>query len=134
MDEPRIAKTQGMDLALTPRKDGRIDAELLDGDGGTLFTSDYATEGSALSSVRAWILKHYQAEEIVTTPKPKPVPKPRPRPLGPAPDQLVDMMDARADDNEARAVQMRQEAEALEMEAKRLRAAVDVMREGHADL
>jgi hypothetical protein len=124
MDEPRIAKTQGLDLVLTPQRDGRVQAELLDEQGETLFTNTYANENSAQSSVRGWLKKRYQAEQITSTPKPKP----RPRSLGPGTAAMIEMMDARADDNELQALAKRQEAEALETEAKRLRAALEVLR------
>jgi hypothetical protein len=131
MDEPRVAKTQGLDLVLTPQRDGRVKAELLDDVGNIIQAGNYKNESSAQSSMTTWIKRHYQVEGVISKPKPKPPPKPKPRPLGPGTAQMLEMMDARADDNDAKAISLRQEAESLEMEAKRLRSALEVLKEGN---
>lgn len=71
-----------------------------------------------------WVREHYavETEEVA---KPKAAPKARPRTLGPQPSAMVQMMRDRADDNEEKAVAYRQQADGLEVEAKRLRVAAD---------
>ena len=117
------ALTRGLDLVLTETSKGRCLAELVEPTGKVLYSREYKNIGSARASVSLWMKRHLGAQEVRATKRPAA------RPLGPATSQMVEFLDARADDNELRAVAMRQEAEELEREAKRIRAAVDVLRE-----
>jgi hypothetical protein len=122
---PSLADRAGLDVKLTDRPDGRVDVTLTDDSGEVIFTNDYANAESARVQIRKWVQEHYQVDtQEVSKPKP---PKPRVRTLGPQPSHLVQMMRDRADDNEEQAIERRQEADALETEAKRLRAAADAL-------
>jgi len=99
-------------------------------DGGVVvFDRDgYASQDSARKSVGVWVRKNY-ADQLAPgdTYRTRPVPPPV---LG---HQLVvaDLaaeMEMKADDQDATAVGLRQQADRLEAEAKRLRSAADVLR------
>jgi len=119
-----VANRAGLDAKLTQQRDGQWQIRLIDDSGTEVFTGVYGSDQSARAGARQWVLKNYNVEtEEVSKPK-KPS---KPRSLGPAPGHLGEMMRARADDNEEKAIGLRAEADYLEMEAKRLRAAADTL-------
>jgi hypothetical protein len=111
---------QGLDVAVTQEANG-WHAIATDPTGTVVFDrAGYKTLQSAKAGVNYWVKGHYK----------------RPgRQAGPpsSADQLVKTMEATADRNEAQSVLLRQQAETLEADAKRLRAAIDVLRGPNGD-
>jgi len=126
---PTQAQRLGFDVDLTEQPGGTWRAVVKDDGGVVVFDRDgYASQDSARKSVGVWVRKNY-ADQLAPgdTYRTRPVPPPV---LG---HQLVvaDLaaeMEMKADDQDATAVGLRQQADRLEAEAKRLRSAADVLR------
>ena len=86
----------------------------------------FANPNSVSCGVANWFKKYYGNQE--RRPPRKEPQNPLPA-LGPGTSQLHQMMNARADDNESQAVRLREQADRLEFEAKKLRAAAEVLAE-----
>ena len=122
---PSAAEKAGLDADLSQDPDGRWRIRLIDDSGTEVFNRTYTTSQNAKANARYWVEKNYQVS-TEEAPRTRRAPY-RPRSLGPGTSQLGEMMRARADDNEERAVALRAEADQLETEAKRLRAAADTL-------
>lgn len=124
MPKESMAHKAGLDAKLTQRSDGQWEIQLIDDSGAEVFSGVYGSDQSARGAARRWVATNYQVETLEA---PRPRKPSKPRSLGPAPSHLGEMMRARADDNEERAIELRAEADHLESEAKRLRAAADTL-------
>jgi len=111
-----------LDVEITQLRDKSWQIVLRDDEGTEVFNRTYTTEKLAKDNARTWVQQNYQVD---TQEAPRPPKQRKPRSLGPAPSHLVQMMRARADDNEQKAIGARAQADALEAEAKRLREAAD---------
>jgi len=121
---PSLAARAGLDARLTDEPDGRVRLTLTDDSGQVVFDKHYANAESARVQSRRWVQQNYSVD-TQEVPKPPKPPKPRARTLGWQPSHMIQMMRDRADDNEERAIEARQQADHLEAEAKRLRVAAD---------
>jgi len=133
-DEPIQTTTAGLDAELTQSSDGTWNIVLVDDQGTEVYRKDgYANSRSARSGAYQWVRKHYQVETEENPEVSEPAPKKPAKRASPHTKKvptsahLSRLMNLRADGNEERAIALRAEADALEMEAKRLREAADTL-------
>lgn len=134
------ASKAGLDAEVTQEQDGTWTAVLSDDQGRQVYESKgHVTQRATAAAVRKWVSATYLMETEEAKPKPTYAKKRRPYssrpptgppPLGPGASGLVEMMQHRANDNEAQAVSLRIQADGLEAEAKRLRAAAETLEGG----
>ena len=136
-DKPIQTTTAGLDAELTQSRDGTWSIVLRDDHQTEVYRKGgYANQQSAKSGAYQWARKYYQVE-VEETPElpvlPEPAPKRTPKRASPHTKKvptsahLSKLLNLRADGNEERAIALRIEADALEMEAKRLREAADTL-------
>jgi hypothetical protein len=127
---PSAVTRAGLDATLTQDSKGKWHVVLRDDSGAEVFSGGpYSSDVSAKASAGQWVRKHYQveAEEVPARPQPK---KKRASPFtgkAPSAGHLTRLLNLRADRNESQAIELRAKADALEMEAKRLREAADTL-------
>jgi hypothetical protein len=129
---PSQAQRLGLDVDLTEQPGGTWRAVVKDG-GTVVFDRDgYRSTDSARKGVGVWVRKEHgqQLAPSAWVPKKDRSAAPARPALGHSlvVSDLAAEMDMKADDQEADAVALRQQADRLEAEAKRLRSAAEVLR------
>lgn len=127
---PRKVSNAGLEVEYEQAADGTW-SHVISKDGTVLREREgYANANSCACGVANWFHAHYLGRDARQA-RLASRPEPRPPALGPGTSQLHEMMNARADDNEGQAIRLREQADRLEMEAKRLRAAAEVLGEDY---
>ena len=126
----------GLEVVITPLKNGRVKLELINDQGEVIHTNEHKNRNSARASATFWVKKHYAidtvevpSQALVPVEKPKrksPTPKTRPMSIA----NMVKTIEGEAMRHDAAAADHRMKADDLEMQAKRLRAALNVLQEG----
>lgn len=122
MPQPSVIERMGYTEAFTQDEDGTWSGELRDPNGTVVYSrSGYKRQDTAHRGLCRWLIENTGAETNKT----------RERTgraiLPPGTAQLVRTLRKRAHDNEAQAIHLREQADALEGEAKRLFLAVEAL-------
>ena len=130
---PTQAQRLGFDVDLSEQAGGTWRAVVKDDEGTVVFDRDgYASQDSSRKSVGVWVRKNYADQlapgDTYKAQRPKPVAAPQLFGHGLVVADLAAEMEMKADDQDAAAVALRQQADRLEAEAKRLRSAAEVLR------
>jgi hypothetical protein len=119
----RVPKA-GLEVEYEQADDGSWGYRLTDPTGHVVHSrSGYGNAAGVSQAVNSWIRDRYkpdrkQAQQALV--------------MGPGTSALQRQLVARADDNEGQAIRLREQADRLETEAKKLRAAADVLGEDYA--
>jgi len=125
---PSAVAKAGLDVNLREQEDGSWSIVLTDDTGTVVFDRTYTTKKIAQQQARKWVQEAYQTDisEQTSPPRPKQTRSPRRNSI----ENLAAMLLDRADRSEEEAVEMRIQADRLEVEAKRLRGAAETLGDG----
>lgn len=123
--EPKRVSKAGLSVEYVQETDELWSFRLLSPDGSVVHErGEYRGPGGVSQAVNTWIRDHWEPEQRKNRQQQLPA-------LGPGTSALHRQMMAKADDNEAQAIRLREQADRLENESKRLRAAADVLGEDY---
>jgi len=134
------ASRHGFELHIDEQPDGQWRWSLHD-ENGEVAHGLRGSHASGYDGARRWLRNnlpdHEPESEQLPLPPPKQKPKSKPPPRtgapGPGTAQLISILEDRARFSEEEVIRLRERAETLETEAKRLWAAADVLKDPDAD-
>lgn len=116
---PSRVTTAGLEVEYEQATDNSWSYRLTDPTGHVIQSrAGYNNASGVAQAVNSWLRDHWKPERKQQTL------------LGPGTSALQRQLEARADENESSAIRYREQADRLEAEAKKLRAAADVLGEG----
>lgn len=125
---PSLARSVGLEPRYEQALDGTWACIATDDTGNEAYhRAGHVSRKAAGDALKRWVLENYESAQLVRSPKNRPAPALKDLSDTGNNAQLVRVMRRKAEANDQAAIRYRQQADLLEVEAKRLTAAADVL-------